>query len=160
MIGVPETARQILDSLAEAPDRIRTSIRSVSRAKLASRSKDEPWSIYDIVAHLRACSDVWGKQIHLIIDQDEPVQRHVSPRSSMRKPAYTEPDIDTALDHYTGERKKLLTVLSKLDGSGWARRGTFTGTSERGRRQTVLSCVERLCNHEQAHLDQIDALPK
>lgn len=160
MTRIPESASRVLELLAQAPDRIRTSTRAVSWEQLSRRSKDEPWSIYDILAHLRACTDVWGKHIYVMIEKDRPVQRHVSPRSYMRRPAYTMPDMDTALELYTVERRKLLKTLSALDGSGWARRGTFTGISERGRSQTVLSYAERLCNHEQVHLDQIDSLLK
>ena len=51
-----------------------------------------------------------------------------------------------------------VNILSNLDETGWICRGTFTGTSVRQRNQTVLSYTERIVNHEQPHLDQIESL--
>ena len=93
-----------------------------------------------------------------MLTQDNPTQRYVSPRASMKKPMYADQDFSVALESFAKERHKLVLTLSNLDAAGWARRGTFTGTSPRGRNQTVLSYAERLANHEQGHLDQIEAL--
>ena len=53
-----------------------------------------------------------------------------------------------------------VNILSNLDQTGWIRRGIFTGTSVRQRNQTVLSYTERIVNHEQPHLDQIESLQR
>ncbi len=76
----------------------------------------------------------------------------------MKKPAYADQEFSAALEAFTQERQTLVKALTSLDESGWARRGTFTGTSTQNQHQTVLSYTERLANHEQAHLDQIEAL--
>jgi hypothetical protein len=93
-----------------------------------------------------------------MLTQDNPTLRYVSPRAWMRKPAYQEQAFDAALASFIQERHKLLTVLANLDAAGWARCGTFTGTSPRQREQTVLSYAERIVTHEQPHLDQIVSL--
>jgi hypothetical protein len=93
-----------------------------------------------------------------MLAQDNPTQRYVSPRASMKKPMYADQDFSAALDSFITERHKLVLTLSNLDAVGWARRGTFTGTSPREQNQTVLRYAERLVNHEQGHLDQIEAL--
>jgi hypothetical protein len=118
----------------------------------------EPWSVSDILAHLRACSDVWGNSIIAMITRDNPTLRYVSPRSWMRKPTYLEQEFDAALESFTQERQKLVKALAELDEAGWIRRGTFTGASPRQRDQTVLSYSDRIVNHEQPHLDQIESL--
>ena len=84
--------------------------------------------------------------------------RYVSPRSWMRKPAYADPAFPSALESFTQERQKLVKTLLGLDGADWARPGTFTSTSARQRRQTVFSYAERIVNHEQPHLEQIESL--
>jgi hypothetical protein len=76
----------------------------------------------------------------------------------MSKPAYADQEFDAALESYATERRKLVDALDGLDEAGWARGGTFTGTSARGRSQTVLSYATRLAEHEQEHMDQIDSL--
>jgi len=93
-----------------------------------------------------------------MISQANPIRRYVSPRSWMTKPPYSEQEFGVALTSFTQERQKLVQVLANLDEAGWERQGTFTGVSARQRNQTVLSYAERIVNHEQPHLDQIDAL--
>jgi hypothetical protein len=82
----------------------------------------------------------------------------VSPRSWLKKPKYRDQAFDEALADFTQARQNLVKALTELDESGWVRRGTFTGTSPRQRDQTVFSYAERMVNHEQPHLDQIEAL--
>ncbi len=151
---------RIIELLTQGPLRVRKATRGIPTKRILRRSDVEPWSVADILAHLRACSDVWGKTILAMLTQDNPKQRYVSPRASMKKPMYADEDFDAALESFATERRKLVRILTDLDTAGWARRGTFTGTSARGRSQTVLSYVERIVNHEQGHLDQIEGLLK
>lgn len=76
----------------------------------------------------------------------------------MMKPKYRDREFDDALESFTQERQKLVKTLSDLDEASWVRRGTFTGASRRQRDQTVWSYSERIVNHEQPHLDQIEPL--
>jgi hypothetical protein len=147
-----------LKQLTQGPAHIETAVRSMPSARLYLRSEAEPWSVSDILAHLRACSDVWGKSIRAMMTQDHPTLRSMSPRAWMRKPPYADQEFDATLEAFTQERQKLEEMLVDLDEAGWERRGTFTGTSPRQCNQTVFSYAERLTNHEQPHLDQIESL--
>jgi hypothetical protein len=158
MKSVSEDISRILELLTHAPLRLEKATRSVQTTRLYLRSDVEPWSVSDILAHLRACSDVWGNSIVAMITQDNPTLPYVSPRSWMRKPTYLEQEFDAALESFTQERQKLVKALAELDEAGWIRRGTFTGASPRQRDQTVLSYSDRIVNHEQPHLDQIESL--
>jgi hypothetical protein len=158
MKPVSEDVSRILGLLTQAPLRLDKATRGVQTAQLYLRSDEEPWSVSDILAHLRACSDVWGTSIMAMMTRDNPTQRYVSPRSSMKKPRYQEQEFDAALESFTQERQKLVKMLADLDEAGWARRGTFTGTSVHQRDQTVLSYSNRIVSHEQPHLDQIESL--
>jgi len=158
MEPVSEGINQILERLPQGPLRIEKAIRGVQTAQLHLRSELEPWSVSDILAHLRACADVWGSRILEMITQDNPTMRYVSPRSWMKKPKYRDEAFEAALESFTQERQKLIKTLADLDKTGWLRRGTFTRTSPRQRDQTVLSYSERIVNHEQPHLDQIETL--
>jgi hypothetical protein len=153
-----EEVGRILELLAQGPLRIEAATRGFQPTRLYLRSDVEPWSVSDILAHLRACSDVWGNSIIAMVSQDNPTLRYVSPRSWMRKPEYQEQAFDAALESFAQERQKLVEMLADLDEAGWARRATFTRTSPRQRDQTVLSYSERIVNHEQPHLDQIESL--
>jgi hypothetical protein len=74
--------KQFLDLLAEAPRRIEVATRSVPDSRLNLRTTEEPWSISDILAHLRASADVREKYIQAMLVQDEPVMRYISPRTT------------------------------------------------------------------------------
>jgi DinB superfamily len=158
MKPVSEATSRILELLTQSPLRLEKATRGLQTTRLYLRSDLEPWSVSDILAHLRACADVWGNSIIAMITRDNPTLRYVSPRSWMRKPTYLEQEFDAALESFTQGRQKLVKALADLDEAGWGRRGTFTGTSPRQRDQTVLSYSDRIVNHEQAHLDQIESL--
>jgi uncharacterized damage-inducible protein DinB len=158
MKPVSEETGRILELLRQGPLRIAEATSGVRPTRLNLRTESEPWSVSDILAHLRACSDMWGNSIKAMLSQGNPSKRYVSPRSWMRKPKYAEEAFEAALDSFTQERQKLVKTLADLDAAGWARRGTFTGTSARQRDQTVLSYSERIVNHERPHLDQIESL--
>jgi hypothetical protein len=154
----PADSRRVLELLADAPARIAAATAGVPSQRLSERSEAEPWSPDDILAHLRACADTWGASIVAMLAEDRPTIRYVSPRALMRRPAYRERPFDAALADFAAQRRQLVTVLEELDADGWARPGIFTGTSARERDQTVLSYAARLAGHEQAHLDQLEAL--
>jgi len=153
-----EATDRILELLARAPLRLEEATHGLQATSLYLRSDTEDWSVSDILAHLRACADVWGSSIVAMMARDNPTLRYVSPRTWIKKTSYFEQEFSTALESFTQERQKLVKALTDLDEAGWLRRGTFTGTSHGRRDQTILSYAERLVNHEQAHLDQIEAL--
>lgn len=144
--------------LGQAPLRLAEITRGVPSQRLHLRSDEEPWSVGDILAHLRACSDLWGNSINAMLTQDNPTLRAVSPRSWMRKPHYRDRAFDAALAAFSEERQRLVTVLAALTEADWLRRGTFIGTSLRQREQTVLRYAGRIVSHEQPHLAQIEDL--
>ena len=157
MRSVTETKR-VIELLKQGPTRIKKAASGVQTAQLDVRTDEEPWSISDILIHLRACSDVWGETIMKMLTEDNPAQRYKSPRGFMKKPKYQNQEFTDALGAYTQERKKLVKELLNLDESGWSRPGTYTGTTPRHRDQTVLSLAQRMVDHEQPHLDQIETL--
>ena len=158
MESISQDAGRILELLKQGPLRIGKAIRSVQTERLHVRTAKEPWSISDILVHLRACSDVWGETILAMLTQDNPIQPYKSPRAFMKRPKYQDQEFAIALKAYAHERQKLVKVLTNLDDAGWARPGTYTGTTPRHRNQTVWSLTNRIVNHEQPHLEQIESL--
>jgi hypothetical protein len=155
-----EDTHQVIELLKQGPLRIQKATRGVQTARLHLRTDAEPWSISDILVHLRACSDVWGDTILNMLSKDNPTQAYKSPRAFMKKSKYQNQEFDVALEAYTLERKKLIDVLTELAAAGWSRPGTYTGVTPRHRDQTVLSLTRRIVDHEQPHLDQIETLLK
>ena len=158
MERISQDVSRILELLKQGPLRIGKTIRNAQPERLYVRTDKEPWSISDILVHLRACSDVWGETIMAMLTEDTPIQRYKSPRAFMNKPKYQDQEFATALESYTQERQKLVKVLTNVDDAGWARPGTYMGTTPRHRNQTVWSLTNRIVNHEQPHLEQIESL--
>lgn len=78
--------------LAETPARIAALTSSLSPADLRRRPGRDEWSVNDVLAHLRACSDVRGGYILRMIAEDKPTLRAMNPRTWMQKTDY--PDLE------------------------------------------------------------------
>ncbi|MCA9987745.1 MAG: DinB family protein [Anaerolineales bacterium] len=153
-----EVTSRILAALAQAPPRLQAATRDLTAASLTSRTEAEPWSVLDILTHLRACSDCWGASIAAMLNEANPTMRYQSPRSWMKKPKYRDAEFAVALAAFVQERQALIETLTALRAADWLRPGTFTGTSPRNRDQTVLSFAARIVDHEGPHLAQIEKL--
>jgi hypothetical protein len=150
---------KLLNALAETPRRIAFAGRNLEYSRLQFRPDENMWSVNDILAHLRACADVWGKSVIAMIAQDHPTLRYVSPRTWIRKTGYPELEFHQSLVVFARQREELVKSLETLAITDWSRGATFTGTTK-GREQTVLGYVQRMTQHENEHCEQIEALLK
>jgi hypothetical protein len=116
---------------------------------------EKSWSANDILAHLRACADVWGKSIMAMLAEDHPTLRYVSPRSWIRKTDYPELAFHASFQAFTQQRNELLKALKPLTNEDWSRAAMING-----REQTVFSYAQRITQHENEHYEQIEALLK
>src|SRR5215470_5273433 len=152
----PAETESVLRLLAATPRRIASLSRGVEISKLHFRPNPDSWSANDILAHLRACADVWGKSIVEMITWDHPKLRYISQRSWIRKTDYPELEFRRSLKAFTDQRRELLRALKGLAIKDWSRSATFTATTK-GREQTVFSYACRIAEHEDKHCDQIEA---
>lgn len=146
----------VLRLLADIPGRIEALSRGQSEDRLCRAPEEGAWSANDILAHLRACADVWGGSIQSMIGRDHPTLRYVSPRTWIRKTTYLMQPFANSLLAFTTQRQVLVLALSALGPAEWARGATFTGTT-RGREQTVLTYSHRMAAHELEHCAQLQA---
>lgn len=112
-----------------------------------------------MLAHLRACADVWGNCIMRIIALDRPTWRAVSPRTWIKQTDYPELDFRPSLHAFTRQRADLLAVLDSLPIEAWSRAATVTMVGKVLER-TMLSYAERLVVHEKPHVRQIERIVK
>jgi hypothetical protein len=155
MEATPDDIDTYLKALARTPRQITSASRGLSQARLHFRSDENPWSANDILAHLRACADVWGKSIQGMLAEDRPTQRHLSPRTWIRKTDYPELAFRDSLQAYVAQRKALLGALKNLSFKDWSRSATIEG-----RRHTVFTQARRMALHEAVHCEQLEALLK
>jgi hypothetical protein len=153
-VSVDRKQQEALDVLAATPGQIARITRGRSGEELCARPREGAWSAHEILAHLRACADVWGKSIHRMLHEDRPTIRYVSPRSWIRKTNYLSLDFHHSLDALSQQRATLVATLRALDVAGWARQASFTATTL-GREADVLLYARRIGDHELKHLDQL-----
>lgn len=146
----------ILAILRETPPRLAELTASLAQAQLHTTLSASEWSVNEVLAHLRACADVWGDYyIMTSLQQDHPMIRARNPRTWIKDTDYLEQEFQSSLRAFTKQRKKLLAVLEPLSAIDWARTNTLIGAGK-PLQQTLLSHADGMARHERAHLKQIE----
>ena len=153
------TIEQVLILLRETPTRIAALTADLSLEEVQMRPTSEEWSANEVLAHLRACADVWGNCILRIIAEERPTWRAVNPRTYIKQTNYLDLVFRPSLEAFTTQRIDLLALLSSLPNNAWSRSAMMTGAGK-VLEPTVLSYAERLGVHERSHVKQIERLIK
>src|SRR3954471_18337466 len=146
----------VIALLQTTPRHIGSAVGGLSDPELCWKPAPDSWSLAEVLAHLRACADVWGESIMKILKQDNPTFRYVSPRTWIKKTNYLHLDFKASLPEFRKQREELLTVLQPLPYEDWLRRAKVKAAKLR--EETVLSYGQRLANHEAGHCGQIDRI--
>lgn len=157
MYDTPRTTEQILTMLAAAPARLAALTKDVPTAQLLSPPKRGEWSARDVLAHLRACSDMWGKYIGLILSENKPTFKAVNSTTWINQTDYREQKFKPSLRALAKQRTELLAVLKPLSPQAWTRIAMVTGAGK-VRERTVHTYAEWLANHERSHFKQIECI--
>jgi hypothetical protein len=130
--------------------------RLASRAD-ASRLRFKPdarsWSAADVLAHLRACADVWTASIVFMLNRDEPILPDLHPGNWLKQTNYPALLFADSLTAFTKQRRNLLDVLLESTQADWER-GAYIG----GQRYTVFGQARRMAKHEAGHLAHVEKL--
>jgi len=148
------TIEQVLSLLVETPRRIGALTADLSPAQLQTTPARDEWSANDVLAHLRACADVWGNCMVTMIAKDRPTLRAVNPRTWINSTNYLELEFRPSLRAFAKQRTDLLAVLDPLPLKGWSRTATVTGAGAVLER-TVLFYGRWLAGHERPHVKQV-----
>ena len=147
---------QIVAILTETPPRLAKLTSGLAPAHLQTAPGAGEWSASEVLAHLRACDDVWGSYyIMTILAEDNPTIKARNPRTWIKDTDYLQQDFQSSLRAFAKQRKKLLAVLETLSAEDWARTNTLVGAGK-PLQQTLLSHADGLARHERAHLKQIE----
>lgn len=148
------TIEQVLAMLAGAPPRIAELTAGLTPAQLQSQPDPESWSANELLAHLRACADMWGGSMTTIITEDEPTLRAINPRTWIKRTNYPDLDFQTSLRSFADQRGELITLLESLSPEGWLRSAPVT-VAGKALQRTVLFYGQWMAGHERPHLKQI-----
>lgn len=144
---------EVLRLLPETPQRIAVAIADVAPERLQAKTDAKAWSVNEILAHLRACVDVWVGTMDRMLLEEQPTLRHISPRTYLRKTDYLTVPFAESLALFGAERAALLEKLQPLTLEQWARSAMI-----QERQHTVFSQARRLALHEEGHCGQIEGL--
>jgi hypothetical protein len=149
------TAKEVEETLfllAETPLRIAHLTESIEAARLHARQENQ-WSVIDILAHLRACADVWGASMDAMLTENSPTLSHIHPRKWVKETNYLKLPFHESFQALIEQRERLLITLKKLSFEDWSRAATIAG-----RKHTVFTQARRIAKHEKEHCDQIESL--
>jgi hypothetical protein len=148
---------QILALLRAAPARLAAATAGLKPEQLQAAPRLGEWSANEVLAHLRACADVWGQAIAAILAEDMPVLRAVNPRTWIEQTNYRALAFRRSLRAYTAQRAALLDVLAPQPPAGWARTARVVGAGKPLTR-TVQDYAQWLATHERPHLKQVERI--
>jgi hypothetical protein len=153
----PLTIEQIVTILAATPVRLAGLSEGLLPAQLLASPEPGEWSARDVLAHLRACADMWGKYIVEILNEDRPTIKAVNPTTWIKQTNYREQEFKPSLQAFTAQRAGLLAVLKPLAPEAWSRTATVTGAGK-PRERSVYTYAQWLANHERSHLKQVERI--
>jgi uncharacterized damage-inducible protein DinB len=153
----PRTREQILAMLAATPSRLADLTAGLPPAQLLAPPQPGEWSARDVLAHLRACADMWGRTIALILREDRPTFKAVNPTTWIKQTDYRELEFRPSLQAFTAQRAELLAVLQPLAPGAWSRTATVTGAGK-PRQRSAHTYGLWLANHEQMHVRQVERI--
>jgi DinB superfamily len=115
------------------------------------------WSLNSILAHLRACADVWGANIEEILTEDAPTIHAINPRVWSEATISHNLTLEISLETSTRRPAALLTRLLTLTAATWKRSAAFNGAGAPAPR-TVQFVAARMLNHEGSHLKRMNCV--
>lgn len=153
----PLTRLEILGLLAQTTPRLAALTAGLEPARSQTRPDLDAWSANEVLAHLRACADVWGRNIATTLADDAPTIRSINPRTWITATDYLEQAFESSLPRFAMQRTDLLALLEPLPPDSWARTATVTGAG-RPIVRTVQDFADRLARHEPQHVRQIEEI--
>ena len=151
----PLTAEESLALLRENASRLAAVTEGVKRSQLHAAPEIGEWSPNEVLAHLRACCDVWGGNIAKILAEEHATFGGVNPRTWIKRTDYAERPFDESLRAFAAQREELLATLDALSPGEWERSATVTSYGQ-SKQKTVRSYASKLAQHERIHVRQIE----
>ena len=142
--------------LRENASRLAALTDGVPAERLHTAPQPDAWSPNDVLAHIRACCDVWGGNIARILADDRPTFAGMNPRTWMKRTDYPDWKFAEAFRAFMAQREELLHTLEALTPDDWERSATVTSYGQSNER-TLRSYAWQLAEHERSHVRQIDS---
>jgi uncharacterized damage-inducible protein DinB len=149
----PTEIEKHLKQLTSTPSRIAACTAHLSDEQLHAKPGPREWSVSEILAHLRACDEVWTHSIYAMLVEDHPELPPLDERRWAKVVRYADREFAAMLQAFALRRAELVSVLSALSTDGWSRTANIAGRSH-----SVFSQARRLALHEAEHCAQLEEL--
>lgn len=149
------TAEESLALLGENTSRLAAVADGLPGEWLHRPPEPGEWSPSEVMAHIRACCDVWGGNIARILADDHPTFAGMGPRTWMKRTDYPDWPFEKALRAFEAQREELLRTLEVLTPDDWERTAFVISYGSQGFERTVRSYASQLARHERTHVKQI-----
>ncbi len=151
----PAEIEKYLTMLEKTPHCISALTARMSRARLGTASNPREWSPAQILAHLRACDDIWTHSIYAMLFGNNPTLALLDERRWAKATRYDSLEFHASFQAFALKRDELVRVLRALPMESWSRTANIGG-----RGHSVFSQARRMALHEAEHCDQIEAMLK
>ena len=155
MKATSAATQEVLSLLAETPRQLTSLVSEFDRTHIYAPTGQKNATVSEILAHIRACSDVWTFGIYAMLTEERPILPEINEHRWAKLTAYARLPLALSLQAFSFQRQELLRVLHPLPLEGWER-GMLSPDSE----HTVFSQAQHMALHEQSHIEQMAELVK
>jgi len=153
MKSSPDEIKKVLILLDQTPRRLAAAAGGSSDEALHAAPDKKAWSAAEVLAHLRACADVWTHSSFAMLAVETPSLADIDERKWARVTGYAGLPFSRSLQTFTLQREELLRVLTALPPESWERTALIFE-----RRHTVFSQARRMALHEDEHCAGLEVL--
>jgi hypothetical protein len=149
-----KNASTIVDALRRAPEIVVLLVREVPAAILKRRPAPRRWSAHEHACHLAHVHALFFDRLDSMLREPAPIIQPYLPGEQDADDLLLRADLDTSLDRFIADRKRLVMRLETLTSADWAR------TAEHGEYRTysVFIMFRHLALHDFLHAYRIEEL--
>lgn len=152
--GSPAEIAEQIESLDACRTRVAAVQAQLTAEQLATSSLDKGRTPVEILAHLRACADLWSYSIYAILSaKEEPILAQLNAHKWSAALDYANLTFDASFNTFKATRAELLHVLHNLPTDTWSK------TAMIGERQhSIYSQARRMALHEISHCKELESI--
>lgn len=149
----PKEIELHLTQLADTPLNLQGMVVGFSDADLHWSPSSKDWSVVEVLAHIRACADVWAFSIYAILTENQPSLPLLDERHWAKTLGYAALPFETSFNTFSAQREDLVRPLRGLSPEQWERTCQIEGCNH-----SVFSQTRRMALHEIEHMAQFQAV--
>lgn len=144
----------LIANLESAPDIIIGIIREMPPQNLKRRPSPNKWSAHEHACHISSADAAYLSRLELMLSDPVSYINSLVPSPEEEAGSLLNIDLDEALDHYLGERARLIKRLKELSKGDWQRKARHEVYSH----YSVFIMFRDLLLHEMLHAYRIQEL--